>query len=171
MKNASLKHMKESYGWDDFKTFSEQLDPYLPPTGEGDTLATQAATAVSKLVYKWFNDGDVYDNTYYLRGWANDLSSYANWLEEYIPDASVLLEIKDCKSEDDYVKLLYKLCDLVVPQLEELNEKPKEGSVYDCDGPFVFEEESEEESEDDEDDEWDDYDDEYYDDEYYDDEY
>ena len=68
--------------WDDFDIFSdiiEECDCWTPQ-GEGEDKGTQIAIATSKLVYKWFNDGDVFDNTYYLEGWANDLSSYANWL-------------------------------------------------------------------------------------------
>ena len=72
-----------SIQWDDFDKFSEISDKFLPVSGEGNTVATQIVTAVSKIVYKWFNDGDVYDTAHYLTGWYNDLSSYANWLYEY----------------------------------------------------------------------------------------
>ena len=47
--------------WSYFRKFEPFNRQYLPDRGEGDTLATQAATAVTKLVYKWYNDGDVYD--------------------------------------------------------------------------------------------------------------
>ena len=54
-------------------------------------MASQLVTAVNKLVYKWYNDGDVYDNIHSLDNWANDLSSYANWPYKYIPESSDIL--------------------------------------------------------------------------------
>ena len=67
-----------------FNKFKQINDSYLPDTGEGDTMATQICTAVNKLIYGWYNDGDVYDNTYMIDGWCNDLSSYANWLYGHV---------------------------------------------------------------------------------------
>ena len=61
--------------WSYFDKFDPLQDKYLPNRGEGDTIATQIVTAVAKLIYKWYNDGDVFDNTWYLDGWLNDLSS------------------------------------------------------------------------------------------------
>ena len=55
-------------------------------------MATQICTALNKLVYKWCNDGDVYDNTYGLDGWANNLSSYANWIYKYLPLSQEILD-------------------------------------------------------------------------------
>ena len=49
----------------DFEKF-KNCAKYLPNRGDGDSRGTQAATAISKLVYKWFNDGDVFDNTFGL---------------------------------------------------------------------------------------------------------
>lgn len=55
--------------WSSFdeKETNELEDKYLPNSGEGDNMATQAVTATSKLIYKYFNDGDVFDNNYHLR--------------------------------------------------------------------------------------------------------
>ncbi|MBQ2856602.1 MAG: hypothetical protein IJE78_05630 [Bacteroidaceae bacterium] len=151
--------------WSAFNRFSDEFDAYLPDMGEGDTKASQVATAVSKLVYKWFNDGDVYDNNYYMEGWANDLSSYANWLYKYIPKTQSILDgIESCRGDDSYEQLLYNLCELCAdPQeLAAIDQEPKVGSVYDCSGPYSFTEYSEDDDED-----WDDEDyeedDEYYD--------
>ena len=71
-----------SVDWSYFDKFDGIIDKYLPTKGEGETKATQIVTAINKLIYKWYNDGDVFDNTYHLEGWANDLSDYANWLYE-----------------------------------------------------------------------------------------
>lgn len=150
-----MKELYEEFSWDAFDKFEETIDKYMPVQGEGDTKASQAVTAVNKLIYKWWNDGDVFDNTYNLEGWANDLSTYANWLYRYAPEAApILMRIKSCKTEDDYSELLYALADAVLDEtvLEKLNNEESEGSIYEENGPFKFEFKDEE---DDEDDYWD----------------
>lgn len=123
----------------------EKIDAlYLPRFGEGENMATQINVAVNKLIYKWYNDGDVYDNTHRLKGWCNDLSSFANWLFRYA-EADVLLNIEDAKNDSDYEDILKELCDSLIslPLLEEYAKVPKKGSVYDCRGPFKFEDNEE----------------------------
>ena len=140
-----------------FAKFYDTIDEYMPDKGQGDTLASQAVTAVNKLIYKFYNDGDVFDNSSYLRGWANDLSSYANWLYTFIkPSKDILDRVYVVKTENEYAWLLYDLADLVLTDsyLSQLSEKPAQGSIYDCDGPFEFIEYDDDE----------DYDDEYYED-------
>ena len=146
-----------SKDWEYFNQFEAVTDAYLPARGEGDTLASQIVTAVCKIVYKWYNDGDVYDNTRYLDGWANDLSSYANWLYKYAPLPGLVATLEsvwDCYNGGEYEDILAEIADICLDPdiLKELSESPKQGSVYECDGPFVFEENYEEE---DEEDEWD----------------
>ncbi len=136
--------------WNDFNKYDE-IDKYLPRSGEGGTMATQISAAVSKLIYKWFNDGDVYDNTYRLSGWINDLSSYANWLYTYVPEVREILDrIGDCEDGDDYSDLLLDLCAKTSDKekLDNWNNQTRVGSVYKCDGPFSFlAEENDEDSE------------------------
>jgi hypothetical protein len=142
--------------WSAFDKFEVVDEKYLPSKGEGENMATQITTAVTKLVYKWFNDGDVYDNTYYMTGWCNDLSSYANWLYKNAAGAAEILEeIRNVMSEEEYEQLLYNLCELTqtFEYLAEYETKDKVGSVYDCDGPFEFREEQED-YEDEDDDYW-----------------
>ena len=156
--------------WSAFNKFHNN---YLPAKGEGETRASQIDTAASKLVYKWFNDGDVYDNTYNMGGWWNDISSYANWLYNYYSEVRPILDrIKTIETDEEYEQLLYDLCEYFWADgfLEAENEKPKEGSVYECESPFEFvegcdddeddwEEEDEEEDYNDDDD-YDNYEDE-----------
>lgn len=145
--------------WSYFDKFEAVTDRYLPAMGEGDTLATQIVTAVSKLVYKWYNDGDVFDNRFGLDGWCNDLSSYANWLHEYSGGdvgADIILErIFNCRNASDYEDLLADLADELLDErwLELMAMTSKVGSIYNCDGPFEFVEY------DDDDEEW--YEEEY----------
>lgn len=133
---------------------------FLPTRGEGDSKGTQIVTAINKLIYKWYNDGDVYDNTGLLDGWANDLSSYANWLYKYVPKLRSILDgIFECSNDSDYENLLQKLHDAVMDleDIENFAKQPKVGSIYECSGPFTFKDYS-----DDDEDSDDEYSDEYY---------
>lgn len=136
--------------WDyyDKKIFEELNGKYLPQQDEGSTKATQIVTCLNKLIYRYYNDGDVFDNTYHLDG-GEDLSSYANWLYYYTTTEVKLIleEIKNCYSDSDYEDLLKELADkLFNPEyLEEQNKLDKVFTIYDCDGKFKFEEETDEE--------------------------
>lgn len=134
--------------WEYFKKYDDLTGKYLPVSGEGSTMATQAVTAVAKLVYRFYNDGDVFDNNYGLEGWANDLSIYANWLYHNIPMTKKILErIYDCRTETEYSHILKDLADFVMQEelLKTLNECEKVGCIYKQHGPFKFTEEQEEE--------------------------
>ena len=109
-------------------------------------MASQAMVALNKLVYKYYNDGDVYDNRYRLKGWANDISSYANWLYEYIPEtAKILNNVRRVQDESGYEDLLKDLTEVICDDqlLADLAVEPKTGSVYNCNGPFEFIEDNE----------------------------
>lgn len=154
------KEKKVGVDWSYYNKFGALESLYLPMRGEGENMATQIVTAVSKLVYKWYNDGDVFDNTHHLRGWWNDLSSYANWLIEYTDKADALYKIAFIKTNEEYEQLLKELTDAThdAEYLEEMAKKPKQGSIYECDGVFKFvdlEDEEDEYYEEDEDDGWD----------------
>lgn len=127
---------------DRFMRFHDVIDKHMPDIGEGETMMSQACTACNKLVYKWFNDGDVYDNTRHMEGWCNDISSYANWLYTYVPETrEPLTRIYDCRYEAHYEDILYSVCEAALDETEHrLASEPKVGSIYECDGPFRFEE-------------------------------
>lgn len=136
--------MNNAVDWEYYEKYRHIDAKYLPERGEGENMATQIVTATTKLVYKWYNDGDVFDNTHQMRGWANDLSDYANWLYRYAEGADAILDgICDCDDDDDYELLLKELVDLTNTEeyLASYKEKAKTGSIYDCDGPFMFKEE------------------------------
>lgn len=127
--------------WSYFNKFERINKEYLPNMGEGETKATQIVTAVCKLVYKWCNDGDVFDNTHHLDGWANDLSSYANWLAAYTPESKdILNKISGCWSAGEYEDLLKELADSLLDEnyLTQQNEFEKIGTIYECEGRFKF---------------------------------
>lgn len=128
--------------WSYYDKFDDVLDKYLPKMGEGLTVGSQIATAVAKLVYKWYNDGDVYDNQGPMQGWCNDLSSYANWLRANTDCGDILDKVYDCFTDSDYEDLLKELADKMLdPELlRKMDTRTKVGSVYKCEGPYVFEE-------------------------------
>lgn len=140
-----------------FDKFEPIIDKYMPDIGEGDSLASQMVTAVNRLIYKWYNDGDVFDNNYALSGWLNDLSSFANWLYKYVKETRPILNrIYKIKDETGYEYILLALARLVLTEdfLSKYSDKVKTGSIYRCDGPFSWVDLSEyddEEWEDDED--------------------
>lgn len=144
----------ENVDWSYFDKFDKLEDKYLPISGDGDNMATQAATAASKLIYKWYNDGDVYDNNYGMDGWCNDISGSANWLYSYIPETRKALDrIRDISYGDEgaYEHILKDVADIVFNKdlLEGLEKRPHVGDAYDEEGPFSFSEESYDDEEED----------------------
>lgn len=125
--------------WDYFDRFNAIIDKYMPSQGEGEILASQIVTAANKLVYKWYNDGDVYDNTHYLGGWGNDLSSYANWLDQNTDCGDILSRIDDITTEAEYEELLADLCDMLLDEnYLSTKEANRVGTIYKCVGRFSF---------------------------------
>ena len=126
--------------WDYFDKYDSIINKYMSAFGEGETKASQIVTAVNKLIYKWYNDGDVFDNTYLYNGWLNDLSSYANWLDQNTEAGYVLAKIKAFNC--DYEELLAELARVLLDDsyLEKQNEIEKVGSIYKCSGQYVFKE-------------------------------
>ena len=140
-----------AHEWNDFYRFKPK---YMPAYGDGDTMASQTETAISKLVSKWFNDGDVFDNHYGMSGWCNDISGSANWLATNFPGASTILDRIHYIGSDEgkYEDILYDLCCLIFDTpnlLDSMNNIPKVSSAYKCDGPYSFEEFDEEDEDED----------------------
>lgn len=138
-----------SVQWSYYDKFEGINDKYLPYKGEGVTKAMQIVVAVNKLVYKYYNDGDVFDNTHYLKGWANDLSDYANWLYYHTDTRNILDKIAYCMTDETYEDLLKELADKLLNEdyLAELNKVEKVETIYNCVGKFKFVEYQEEEEE------------------------
>ena len=128
--------------WGYYDKYEELIDKYMPMRGEGETKASQIVTAVNKLIYKWYNDGDVFDTTHHLEGWANDLSDYANWLAEHTNVGEILDKIEICYTKSNYEDLLQELTDKLLNEeyLAEQNKLEKVGTIYDCDGKFEYKE-------------------------------
>lgn len=129
-----------SVDWGYYDKFDGINEKYLPARDEGETKATQIVTAVNKLVYKWYNDGDVFDNTHYLDGWCNDLSSYANWLYKHTDTKNILDKISSCMTNGEYEDLLQELTDKLFDEEYLLIQSKFENvdTIYDCNGKFKF---------------------------------
>ena len=133
----------ERVSWSYFNKYDDVIDEYLPVRGEGDDAGIQAVVAVNKLIYKWYNDGDVFDNQHGLTGWANDLSSYANWLHKYTDTDKILERIFSITTKAEYDHLLVDLAEAILNEnaIQTLRSKYDDktiSSIYDCDGPFAF---------------------------------
>ncbi len=147
---------KDHVDWNYYEKFEHGAETYLPDSGQGETMATQICTVINKLVYKWYNDGDVFDNTHGLEGWCNDLSSYANWLYKYVPMSQKILDrIETITHASEYEFLLKDLSDLFLDEsaLHIFNRYEAMGDIYQCDGKFQFNDNYDNYDEDDEDDE------------------
>lgn len=133
--------------WGYYDKFESLIDKYMPMRGEGETKASQIVTAVNKLVYKWYNDGDVFDTTHHMNGWANDLSDYANWLYYHTDTRNILDKIAICFLDGDYEELLKELADKLLDEeyLAEQNKVEKVESIYNCVGKFKYVEYNEDE--------------------------
>lgn len=140
--------MSTRVDWDYYDKYTELIDKYMETVGEGNTKASQIVTSINKLIYKWYNDGDVFDNSYDLEGGANDLSDYANWLYENTTEKikDILDKIQDCENDTDYEILLKELADNLLEEnyLEEQNKFEKTGSIYKYIGKFKYVEDEEE---------------------------
>lgn len=145
------------------KRFDDLDEKYLPVRGEGETKATQIVTAINKLIYKWYNDGDfvVLDHNFLHEECCNDLSSYANWLLLHAR-AVELLDVRTARTEGDYEDILQRLADAFLDEelLSMADKQPKVGTIYKCSGPLSAPEA----------DGYEDDDDDYYEDEWEDDE-
>ena len=106
-----------------------------------EKMAEQAVSATLRLINGWYNDGDVYDNTKYLTGGVTDISSYANWLYNYIEETqNTLDEIENTYSHGEYEDLLQQLAKIVFDEelLLELSQKEAISDIADEDGKFNF---------------------------------
>lgn len=140
--------------------FKKLSDEEMPSQGQGSTMLSQWLVCVNCLIYKWYNDGDMYSNQYGGSS-VNDISWTANWLYNNIGEhyKSVLDMIKRSSGKEDYQKIIDKIEDVSEKLasdekfVEKLKSEKTKDNVYKEKGPF-------EQLEDDDEDEYDDWDDE-----------
>lgn len=151
------KKLKENVNWDFYNNkIKNMVHKYFPDREENETLASQIVDVIRELVYAWNNDGDVYDNVHSnLKGWINDISSYANWLYKYVDGTQDTLKkiYGMSNNKNDYENLLKEIVDKFLDDdfLAQAAKSKEEGNIYDCSGPFEFKyKEPEDEDEEDE---------------------
>ena len=109
-------------------------DKYLPSEGQGESKASQLVTAANKIIYGWYNNGDT------ISGNGNDLTSYANWIDQYIKEPEIRKILKDDYidySDVDYLsEIILPLIKFVFREdfLEGLASQGAEDSIYSCEG-------------------------------------
>ena len=122
--------------------YSKLNKDYLPSTDEGTNLAEQLVTATNKLIYKWYNDGDV------IAGDGNDLTNYANWIDMNFKETqSIFVNAETIYNSDDedYLNLvLIPLIEFVFDEdrLKEFSKCECKGSIYNCGGRFEYDDNS-----------------------------
>lgn len=119
---------------DENSSYSILTDKYLPVDGQGENKASQLVTAVNKIIYGWYNNGDT------ISGDGNDLTSYANWIDQHIKEPEIRKILKD--DYIDYIDTCY-LSEIILPLikfvfredfLEGLASQETEGDIYECNG-------------------------------------
>lgn len=144
MNGSSIRFARGKHeGTSDIEEYSKVLQKYMPANGEGDTMASQTATAVNMIVYRFLNDGDTI--------WSDSLHNEADWLyenagyevsdmidniNEYVFAGSPTLDEYD---ENTYTGWIGELLDFVCYDglLESLADEPATGSIYNCSGPVT----------------------------------
>ena len=134
-----MKHMERfNQLTNENSLYSKLNKDYLPSTDEGTNLAEQLVTATNKLIYKWYNDGDV------IAGDGNDLTNYANWIDMNFKETqSIFVKAETIynSNDEDYLSLvLIPLIEFVFDEdrLNELSECDCIGSIYNCGGRFEY---------------------------------
>ena len=156
----------------EIENFIDQYDYLIPDSGKCDTVAGENIRALTKLYYRWYNDGDMAGYGYGLETVGPACSYLYSEIEEVRCYIDSLLNITPDR-EDDYEQALLILCSAVIDYLnnhkELVDEKNTEDYLdYDewCGDTDELEERKswfdDEDSESDEDEDWSDWDS-YYD--------
>ena len=107
-KNKKLLSNKSNYE----DKLEALFDEYVPGTGKSDNLGGEIIRAVNKIIYRWYNDGDVY-----FAGYGKETCG---------PAAKFLASLYD----DDDHEYLEELSDLLVDFAEEVSSASSSASNY-----------------------------------------
>lgn len=149
---------KEQKGFDKMafiekQQYNDANDMYFVRIGQGDTMANQICVAVNRIVRRWFNDGDVFDNTSGFGDSQDEhLADCANWLAQHLPNKvrMELAQVKYVQDYEEYEEILQGLCDICLNEefLDRYDAYPADGDIFNCKGEFevVFWEDEEDEN-------------------------
>ena len=111
------KEQLENLTMDELREYGDKVfEPYRVDHWEGETKATQLAIATSKLVYKYYNDGDRYD-----RKSVNPMGTYANRIRKHC--------FKLIGGTDYEEKLRFILIN-AIEKIDQYANKPKVWTIY-----------------------------------------
>lgn len=119
------------------------IDPYLEE--DEDTMANQLALALD-AIFVSIPTGETI--------WTDEYQPCADWLYQNIDGADIVIDSLNKQSfagcphfdmhtgyfNDEYRDMIMKLIKRCMPdeeEMEELNEEPAAGSVFDCEGPVL----------------------------------
>lgn len=111
LNNRSLERLE-----DEFNTIIERWN-YLPKSWEWNTKATQLATAICKIVYRYNNDWDKYTS----KRSSKVIGTYANWIHNHC---------FKLKRFDDYEDNLKSMLLFWISMIDYLKDEEPVGSVY-----------------------------------------
>ena len=157
-KGNSPKGNNKNGGYDNEDRINKLFKELVPETGKADSLAGELVRAMSRIAYRFYNDGDMV-NIAYGKETCNPAARFliAKGNAEI---SSLTVALWEIFSEDAYEKVMDILCGAVADYVEQnpdLRNQPTE-DMWD----FKDEEEDQDDSWDEEEDDWDeeDYDEE-----------
>jgi hypothetical protein len=137
---------------EDNATYDAMYERYVPAYGKADTLGGEILRAISRIVYRYYNDGDTVAR--YYGGTRNCSYGAEKFLAEHVPNYEPLRDV----SESDFEE---KACGDLKIVVDYLRTNP---ALFETENTEDFLELAPEEEWEDEEDDWD-YEDEWGDDE------
>ena len=135
-----LNPKRLDYGY--FDRFDEVLYIYRPKTiRQGETKATQLAVAIKILIFEWYEENGVYDNTELVKYSGINLTNYANWIYNNYPESRQILDrVYTIYHAAGYDMILKDLADKFLDKdfLSKEHKKPACGSIFETKGKFKF---------------------------------
>lgn len=139
-----------------FEKLRELSDVYMPPEGPAETEAGELVRAVSRIIYRYLNDGDMIGT-----GYGNETcNAAARYVKERFPGSEMAAAVEaiwGMRHEPLYETGLGMLAEQTVKYIEDHPEMKTAEAEYDCldfDEPEDREWAEEEDDENDEEDDW-----------------
>lgn len=141
--NEISDNLKETYTRN--TELQELFDKYVPATGKADTVGGELLRAINKLLYRYYNDGDVVGLDY-----GNETcNAPARFLETNTKLEPWVLKLWEYAADKKYESLLNRLAQKVIQVCKQDNlfEQANEEDMNDYDDPsdYTWAEEDEEE--------------------------
>lgn len=138
------------------KAVDELFEKMVPAMGKAETINGEIIRAVTRIGYRWYNDGDKFFEGYGCEtvgpalAFLTDCSEIDPQIRGSFADAEK--KASSGYTDDDYEAFLQQLFELAVKHVETIPNKPTEVDIFDFDSNY------QEEWDDDETFDWDDED-------------